>query len=48
MTSVSAIGPEKSRGNKKCDEEEEEEEEDDDDDDEGHICGLFGIVVKWP
>jgi len=50
MTSVSALGPEKSRGNKKCDEEEEEEEEDDDDDDddEGHICGLFGIAVKWP
>jgi len=49
MTSVSAIGPEKSRGNKKChEEEEEEEEEEDDDDDEGHICGLFGIAVKWP
>jgi len=29
---VSAIVPEKSRGNKKCDEEEEEEEEE-----EGHI-----------
>jgi len=40
---VSAIVPEKSRGNKKCDEEEEEEEEE-----EGHIFGLFGIAVKWP
>jgi len=38
---VSAIVPEKSRGNKKCDEEEEEEEE-------RHIFGLFGIAVKWP
>ena len=37
---VSAIVPEKSRGNKKCDKEEEEEE--------GHIFGLFGIAVKWP
>jgi len=35
---VSAIVPEKSRQNKKCDEEEEE----------GHIFGLFGIAVKWP
>jgi len=34
---VSAIVPEKSRQNKKCDEEEE-----------GHIFGLFGIAVKWP
>jgi len=39
---VSAIVPEKSRGNKKCDEEEEEAEE------ERHIFGLFGIAVKWP
>jgi len=38
--SVSAIVPEKSRGNKKCDDEEEEEER--------HIFGLFGIAVKWP
>jgi len=37
--SVSSIVPEKSRGNKKCDEEEEEEER--------HIFGLFGIAVKW-
>jgi len=36
---VSAIFPEKSRGNKKCDKEEEEE---------GHIFGLFDIAVKWP
>jgi len=36
IMSVSAIVPEKSRGNKKCDEEEEEER---------HI---FGIAVKWP
>ena len=41
---VSAIVPEKSRGNKKCDEEEEEEEEEE----ERHIFGLFGIAVKWP
>jgi len=40
--SVSAIVPEKSRGNKKCDEEEEEEEEE-----ERHIFGLVGIAVKW-
>jgi len=40
--SLSAIVPEKSPGNKKCDEEEEEEEE------ERHIFGLFGIAVKWP
>jgi len=39
--SASAIVPEKSRGNKKCDEEEEEEEE------ERHFFGLFGIAVKW-
>jgi len=39
---VSAIVPEKSRGNKKCDKEEKEEEE------ERHIFGLFGIAVKWP
>jgi len=38
---VSAIVPEKSRGNKKCDKEEEKEEE-------RHIFGLFGIAVKWP
>ena len=37
---VSAIVPEKSHGNKKCDEEEEEEEE-------RHIFGFFGIAVKW-
>jgi len=43
IMSVSAIVPEKSRGNKKCDEEEEEEEEE-----ERHIFGLFGIAVKWP
>ena len=36
--SVSAIVPEKSRGNKKCDDKEEKE----------HIFGLFGIAVKWP
>ena len=35
---VSAIVPEKLRGNKKCDKEEEG----------GHIFGLFGIAVKWP
>ena len=40
--SLSAIVPEKLRGNKKCDKEEEEEEE------EGHIFGLFDIAVKWP
>ena len=39
---VSAIVPEKSRGNKKCDKEEEEEEE------KRHFFGLFGITVKWP
>ena len=42
--SVCAIVPEKSRGNKKCDEEEDEEEEEE----ERHIFGLFGIAVKWP
>jgi len=42
--SVSAIVPEKSRGNKKCDEEEEKEEEEE----EGHVFGFFGIAVKWP
>jgi len=40
IMSLSATVPEKSRGNKKCDEEEEEEER--------HIFGLFGIAVKWP
>ena len=40
--SVSAIVPEKSRGNKKCDEKEEEEEE------VLHIFGRFCITVKWP
>jgi len=43
ITSLSAIVPEKSRGNKKCDGEEEEEEEE-----KRHIFGLFGIAVKWP
>ena len=42
IMSVSSIVPEKSRGNKKCDEEEEEE------DGERHIFGRFGITVKWP
>jgi len=41
IMSLSAIVPEKSPGNKKCDEEEEEEEE------KRHIFGLFGIAVKW-
>jgi len=41
--SLSSIVPEKSRGNKKCDEEEEEEEEE-----VRHIFGRFGIAVKWP
>jgi len=41
IISLSAIVPEKSRGNKKCNKEEEEEEE-------RHIFGLFGIAVKWP
>jgi len=40
IMSLSAIVPEKSRGNKKCDKEEEEEER--------HIFVLFGIAVKWP
>jgi len=40
--SVSAVFPEKSRGNKKCDEEEEEEEA------ERQNFGLFGIALKWP
>jgi len=40
--SVSAVVPEKSRGNKKCDEEEEEEEA------ERQNFGLFGIALKWP
>jgi len=44
--SVSAIVPEKSRGNKKCDEEEEKEEEEEEE--EGHVFGFFGIAVKWP
>ena len=39
ITSLSAIVPEKSHGNKKCDGEEEEKR---------HIFGLFGIAVKWP
>jgi len=42
--SLSAIVPEKSRGNKKRDEEEDEEEAEE----ERHIFGLFGIAVKWP
>jgi len=41
IASLSAIVPEKSRGNKKCDGEEEEEEK-------RHIFGLFDIAVKWP
>ena len=40
IMSLSVIVPEKSRGNKKCDEEEEKEER--------HIFGFFGIDVKWP
>jgi len=40
IMSVSATVPEKSRGNKKCDNKEEDEEE------EGHIFVLFGIAVK--
>jgi len=35
--------PEKSRGEKRCDEEELEEEEE-----SRHIFGRFGITVKWP
>jgi len=42
--SLSAVVPEKSRGNKKRDEEEDQEEEEE----ERHIFGLFGIAVKWP
>ena len=42
--SLSSVVPEKSRGNKKCDEEEEEEEEEE----VRHIFGRFGIAVKWP
>ena len=42
IMSVSSIVPEKSRGNKKCDEEELEEEEQ-----LRHIFGNFGISVKW-
>jgi len=38
IMSLSAIVPEKSRGNNKCDKEEEEE----------HIFWPFGIAVKWP
>ena len=44
IMSLSVIVPEKSRGNKKCDEEEEEKEEEK----LRHIFGLFGIAVKWP
>ena len=43
IMSVSAVFPEKSRGNKKCDEEEEEEGEA-----ERQNFGLFGIALKWP
>jgi len=43
--SLSSIVPEKSRGNKKCDEEKEEEEEEEE---VRHIFGRFGIAVKWP
>jgi len=42
--SVSSIVPEKSRGNKKCDEEELEEEKEE----LRHIFGRFCITVKWP
>jgi len=41
IMSVFVIVPEKSRGNKKCDEEEEEEEL-------RRIFGLFDITEKWP
>ena len=44
IMSVSSIVPEKSRGNKKCDQEDEEEEEEE----ERHFFGLFGIAVIWP
>jgi len=40
ITSVSSIVPEKSRGNKMCDEEELEEEL-------RHVFGRFGITVTW-
>jgi len=40
---VSSVVPEKSRGNKKCDEEEEEEEKAE----RQNFC-LFGITLKWP
>jgi len=40
MSRLSATVPEKSRGNKKCDEEEELGLR--------HIFGLFGIAIKWP
>jgi len=40
IMSLSAIVPEKSRENNKCDKEEEEEEE--------HFFWPFGIAVKWP
>ena len=46
IMSLSAIVPEKSRGNKKCDKEEEKEEEEEEE--ERHFLGLFGIAVKWP
>jgi len=42
ITSLSAIVPEKSRGNKKCDNEEKEKEE------KRHIFVFFAIAVKWP
>jgi len=40
VMSVSAIVPDKSRGNKKCDDEEEKAEQ--------QNFGLFGIALKWP
>jgi len=43
IMSVSSTAPEKSRGNKKCDEEQLEVEEE-----LRHIFGRFGIAVKWP
>ena len=43
IMSVFSIVPEKSRGNKKCDEELEEEKEE-----LRHIFDRFGIIVKWP
>jgi len=45
--SVSSIVPEKSRGNKKCDEKELEEELEEEEE-LRHIFGRFGITVKWP